>query len=177
MLRLAYIFFFLFPLAGCWTTRSVEEAGPCYCGILKPDAKKTEVCAVWKMNWNSDERQEVLDFEETKNCSLKDCQEKFSEKACTDYQAWLLPPPSPPTNEEPCFCDFVRVDHSKGEIACAIWKQGDKMLREYHFLAECNASACESKFNDSEGYCKNKFQPFYNAPDISKLVPLPLIKR
>lgn len=174
---LFYILAFALTATGCWTTRSAVEPGPCYCGVLKPDPNKPEVCAVWNMNWTSAERQEVLDWKETTNCSLKDCQENFSQKSCTDYQAWLEPPAPPPVSEDPCFCDLVRVNHARGEIACAIWKQGDKNLREYHFLAECDVNACKSKFSEAEFYCKNNFVPFYNAPDISRLIPLPVIKR
>lgn len=177
MRSLIYMLMITLTVSGCWTTRSAVEPGPCYCGVIKPDAEKEAVCAIWTMHWNSTERQEVLDWQDAKNCSLKDCQESFSEKSCTDYQAWLEPPPPPPANDEPCFCDFVRVDHVQGEIACAIWKQGDKNLREYHFLTECNASVCESKFHEANYYCKNKFQSYYGAPDISKLLPLSVIRR
>lgn len=158
--------------AGCVTPRAPQPMPkePCYCGWLQgANAAAPKACAAWQKIWTSPDRQPVLASAPSPRCDIQACGKLFERTACGPFELWPeLPTPTATSQETGCFCDFVAVQgHAGGEIACGVWKTGDRYLREYYFTKECDAKTCANKpFRDSVALCGGQYRKFFESGEL-----------
>lgn len=172
-----YLILILFSLGGCAAFSNKEKKNTilskikkrkstCYYGLIAQPESTKRLCAIWRKKWNSDQRQPVLAYNTKEDCSLTECEKSFDLKkyGCTSLQEWKdITPAKESDINTPCYCDFIPIDNDKrGDEACAIWKPGEKFVKEYHFLTYCTFETCKNNpFIYSKGYCNNQFQKFF----------------
>jgi len=139
----------------------------CYCGWAGDPGNFSKLCAAWRQKWRGQGRQRVLDYVLASRCEARDCAVYFSgTTSCLAFETWpnegaAQGDPSPAG--EDCFCDYATVSKGGARIeACALWRRGDRFLREYHILPSCGPSQClREPFVSTKYYCPGRLIKFH----------------
>ena len=165
----SYAIFLFFMFFGCQTLwKSKENKISCYCGRLESPQGRT-ICALWsKVPRTEENPKQPIATMITNSCDPDACV-SFAKRqgSCQRITFWKPTKFKESKNKDPCYCDFIELGGQSKY--CAIWRNGDTFVREYHRSQICNIQICSSTlFRLRQSYCDNKFQNYYTP--ISKLI-------